>query len=128
MSIDFKSTKGIFLQIAENICHQILSGKLLPGERVPSVRDLAADFEVNRNTVLRTYALLDESGVFENKRGIGFFVSEQAAEIIRSTEKKDFFQNDLPEFIQKVKLLKLTENDLSELITVIKNNSTNENK
>ncbi|GHV29940.1 GntR family transcriptional regulator [Bacteroidia bacterium] len=122
MSIDFKSTKGIFLQIAENICHQILEGKLPPGERVPSVRDLAADFEVNRNTVLRTYALLDESGIFENKRGIGFFVSENAVEMIRSTEKKEFFQNDLPEFIQKVKLLKLNENDLSELITVIKTN------
>ncbi|GHT08896.1 GntR family transcriptional regulator [Bacteroidia bacterium] len=122
MSIDFKSTKGIFLQIAENICHQILEGKLPPGERVPSVRDLAADFEVNRNTVLRTYALLDESGVFENKRGIGFFVSENAVEMIRSTEKKEFFQNDLPEFIQKIKLLKLNENDLSELITVIKTN------
>ncbi|GHT63228.1 GntR family transcriptional regulator [Bacteroidia bacterium] len=122
MSIDFKSTKGIFLQIAENICHQILEGKLPPGERVPSVRDLAADFEVNRNTVLRTYALLDESGVFENKRGIGFFVSENAVEMIRSTEKKEFFQNDLPEFIQKVKLLKLNENDLSELITAIKTN------
>jgi DNA-binding transcriptional regulator YhcF (GntR family) len=125
---DFKSTKGIFLQMAENICHQILAGKLQPGERVPSVRDLAADFEVNRNTVLRTYALLDESGVFENKRGIGFFVSEHAVEMIRSTEKKEFFQNDLPEFIQKVKLLKLTGNDLSELITVIKNNEAHENK
>jgi DNA-binding transcriptional regulator YhcF (GntR family) len=128
MSIDFKSTKGIFLQIAENISHQILEGKLLSGDRVPSVRDLAADFEVNRNTVLRTYALLDESGVFENKRGIGFFVSERAVEIIRATEKKEFFQNDLPEFIQKVKLLKLTENDLSELITTLKNNNTHENK
>jgi DNA-binding transcriptional regulator YhcF (GntR family) len=127
MSVDFKSAKGIFLQIAENICRQILAGKLQPGERVPSVRDLAAEYEVNRNTVLRTYALLDESGVFENKRGIGFFVSERAVEIIQATELKAFFQDDLPEFIQKVKLLKLTESDLSELITVIKNN-TNDNK
>jgi DNA-binding transcriptional regulator YhcF (GntR family) len=128
MSIDFKSTKGIFLQIAENICHRILEGKLQSGDRVPSVRDLAADFEVNRNTVLRTYTLLDESGVFENKRGIGFFVSANAVKIIRTNEKKEFFQNDLPEFIQKVKLLKLNENDLSELINVLKNNQTNENK
>jgi DNA-binding transcriptional regulator YhcF (GntR family) len=122
MSIDFKSTKGIFLQIAENLCHQILEGKLLSGDRVPSVRDLAAEFEVNRNTVLRTYALLDESGIFENKRGIGFFVSEKAVEIIQTQEKKEFFQQHLPEFIQKVKLLQLTENDLSELITLLKNN------
>jgi DNA-binding transcriptional regulator YhcF (GntR family) len=122
MSIDFKSTKGIFLQIAENLCHQILEGKLQAGDRIPSVRDLAGDFEVNRNTVLRTYALLDEAGIFENRRGIGFFVSPEAVAIIQATEKKEFFRDDLPEFIQKVKLLKLTETDLSELITVIKNN------
>ena len=128
MSIDFKSTKGIFLQIAENICHQILEGKLKTGERVPSVRDLAADFEVNRNTVLRTYALLDDTGIFENRRGVGFFVSAKAVRIIQTNEKKEFFTNDLPEFIQKVKLLKLNETDLSELITILKNNETNENK
>jgi len=128
MSIDFKSTKGIFLQIAENICHQILEGVLKTGDRVPSVRDLAADFEVNRNTILRTYALLDESNIFENRRGVGFFVSDKAIEIIQASERKNFFTNDLPEFIQKVKLLKLTGNDLSELITVLKNNETYETK
>ena len=128
MSIDFKSTKGIFLQIAENICHQILEEKLKIGDRVPSVRDLAADFEVNRNTVLRTYALLDEAGIFENRRGIGFFVSAKAVKIIQINEKKEFFTNDLPEFIKKAKLLKLTETDLSELITILKNNKAHENK
>lgn len=122
MSIDFKLNKGIFLQIAENICHQILEGKLPAGGRVPSVRDLASDFEVNRNTVLRTYALLYNDGIFENKRGVGYFVSDQAVKIIRRKEKKAFFKNELPEFIQKVKLLKLTEEDLSELITTIHNN------
>ena len=128
MSIDFKSTKGIFLQIAENICRQILEGLLKAGDRVPSVRDLAADFEVNRNTILRTYALLDESGIFENRRGVGFFVSAKAVKIIQTSERKEFFTNDLPEFIQKVKLLKLTENDLPELITILKNNETYEAK
>ena len=128
MSTDFKSTKGIFLQIAENICHRILEGKLNMGERVPSVRDLAAEFEVNRNTVLRTYALLDESGVFENKRGIGFFVSENAVEIIRQNEREAFFKDELPQFIHKVRLLKLNEHDVSELINELKNNQVNENK
>ena len=128
MSIDFKSTKGIFLQIAENICRQILEGTLKAGDRVPSVRDLAADFEVNRNTVLRTYALLDETGVFENRRGVGFFVSAKAVKIIRASERKEFYAEDLPEFIQKVKLLKLTEADLPELMNILKNNDTHENK
>ena len=128
MSMDFQSTKGIFLQIAENLCHQILAGALKAGDRVPSVRDLAAEFEVNRNTVLRTYALLDDAGVFDNKRGVGFFVSENAIELILATEKAEFFNRDLPAFIEKVKMLQLTENDLSELLTVIKKNKTHETK
>ncbi|MCL1974349.1 MAG: GntR family transcriptional regulator [Bacteroidetes bacterium] len=128
MSVDFKSAKGIFLQIAENICHQILEGRLKIGNKIPSVRELAAEFEVNRNTVLRTYALLDESGVFENRRGIGFFVSEKAVEIIRKREKEAFFRDDLPEFIQKIRVLQLNETDLAPLITIIKNNQLYENK
>lgn len=123
MSIDFKSTKGIFQQIADNLCNQILEGKLPPGERVPSVRDLAGEYEVNRNTLLRTYAILEEAGVITNKRGIGFFVSENAVELIRENEKKEFFNTYLPDFMQKVQLLKLTEADMSELLTLLKNNS-----
>lgn len=126
MSIDFKSSKGIFQQIADNLCHQILEGKLPPGERVPSVRDLAVEFEVNRNTLLRTYSILEDAGIIENKRGIGFFVTPNAIELIRASEKAEFFANELPEFMHKVTLLQLTENDLQELLTLIKKN--NENK
>ena len=122
MSIDFKSTKGIFQQIADNLCHQILEGKLSPGERVPSVRDLAVEFEVNRNTLLRTYAILQDAGVFDNKRGIGFFVSEDALDRILKAEREAFFKNELPEFIQKIKVLRLTNNDLTDLLTAIQEN------
>lgn len=123
MSIDFKSTKGIFQQIADNLCQQILEGKLPPGERVPSVRDLAVEYEVNRNTLLRTYSILESAGIIVNKRGIGFFVADNAVELIRTTQKNEFFSNDLPEFMRKVELLQLTETDLSELLILIKNNS-----
>ena len=125
--MDFKSSKGIFLQIADNLCHQILEGQLSPGDRVPSVRDLAAEFEVNRNTVMRTYTILQEAEVFDNKRGIGFFISENAIELVLTNEKANFFSHDLPDFIQKIKLLKLNSNDLTDLITEIKNND-HENK
>jgi len=126
--MEFKSSKGIFLQIADNLCHQILEGLLKPNDRVPSVRDLAEEFEVNRNTVMRTYTILQESGIFDNKRGIGFFVSENAVELVRTNEKAHFFDHDLPDFIRKVQLLKLTSTDLSELVSEIKNNDSHENK
>lgn len=126
--MDFKSSKGIFLQIADNLCRQILEGELKPGDRVPSVRDLAAEFEVNRNTVMRTYTNLQEAGIFENKRGIGFFIAENAAELVRAGEKKEFYNHDLPEFILKIKLLKLAPIDLADLLTAIHNNDQNEKK
>ncbi|MDP4269380.1 MAG: GntR family transcriptional regulator [Bacteroidota bacterium] len=122
MSIDFKSAKGIFQQIADNLCHQILEGKLAPGERVPSVRDLAVEFEVNRNTLLRTYAMLEDNGIIVNKRGIGFFVADNAIELIRTSEKQEFYTNDLPMLIQKIRLLKLTADDLNDLLLAINEN------
>ncbi|HHT23422.1 MAG TPA: GntR family transcriptional regulator [Bacteroidales bacterium] len=121
--MNFKASKGIFQQIADNICRQILEGKLPPGERIPSVRDLAEMYEVNRNTLLRTYAILENEGIAINKRGIGYFVADDAVELIHAYERKEFFAEDLPEFYQKVKLLKLTENDLSDLLKLIKENT-----
>jgi DNA-binding transcriptional regulator YhcF (GntR family) len=95
---------------------------------VPSVRDLAGEFEVNRNTVMRTYSILQDAGIFENKRGIGFFVSGNAAALVKNKEKTNFFNQDLPQFIHKVKLLKLTRNDLVDLFKEINNNENHENK
>lgn len=120
--MDFKSTKGIYLQIADNLCRQILQGQLQSGDRVMSVRDLAAEFEVNHNTVMRAYTNLQDAGIFDNKRGIGFFISEKALDLIKASEKASFFSQDLPDFLLKVKLLKLNSADLNELISAIKNN------
>jgi GntR family transcriptional regulator len=125
--MDFKSTKGIYLQIVDNLCQQILEGQLQSGDRVASVRDLAAEFEVNHNTVMRAYTNLQEAGIFDNKRGVGFFISEKAFALIQATEKTNFFSQDLPDFLLKVKLLKLNSADLNELLSVIKNND-HENK
>lgn len=126
--MDFKSSKGIFLQIADNLCRQILDGTLNPGDRVPSMRDLAIEFEVNRNTVMRTYTNLQEAGIFDNKRGIGFYISENALELVMADKKNELYKHDLPEFILKVKLLKLTSSNLKDLLTEIQTNDQNEEK
>ncbi|TKG93436.1 GntR family transcriptional regulator [Puteibacter caeruleilacunae] len=120
--MEFKSSKGIFLQIADNLCARILEGSLTAGDRVPSVRDIAAELQVNRNTAMRTYSYLQEQGIFKNQRGIGFFISDNAMDIIKNKERNEFFSNVLPEIIHKVKLLNLTSEDLQELITEVKNN------
>jgi GntR family transcriptional regulator len=123
MSADFKSTKGIFQQIADTLSHRILEGTLQAGDRVPSVRDLSEEFEVNRNTLLRTYSLLSDAGIIDNKRGVGFFVADDAVECIRSREKAAFFADELPDFLNKVRLLGLTKDDLAELLNQLEKNT-----
>ncbi len=125
--MEFKSTKGIFLQIADTLSKQVLDGKLNAGDRVPSVRDLAVEVEVNRNTVMRSYSYLQEKGIFENRRGVGFFVADTALEIIKQEERQIFFQEILPEVIEKIELLNLNSSDLKLLLQTIKNND-NENQ
>ncbi|WP_303319132.1 GntR family transcriptional regulator [Flavivirga abyssicola] len=126
--MDFKATKGIYLQIADNLCSQILEGKLTPNVRVPSIRDLASEMEVNRNTVMRAYSYLQDENIFENKRGIGFFVSDAAIKIIKNKEKLDFFKNDMPYLLEKIRLLKLNSTNLEAIILELKKNDLNENK
>ncbi|MCL1867495.1 MAG: GntR family transcriptional regulator [Paludibacter sp.] len=120
MNAEFKSQKGIFQQIADVVCQQILKGKLTTGERIPSVRDLAAEYEVNRNTALRACQALTDEKIVDNQRGVGFFVTENAVEIIKKHQRADFFAEDLPEFISKIKLLNLKEKDLTELLNILK--------
>ncbi|MDO5968403.1 GntR family transcriptional regulator [Flavivirga aquimarina] len=126
--MEFKSNKGIYLQIAENICNQILEGKLEENKRVPSIRELAVEMEVNRNTVMRTFSFLQDEEIFVNKRGVGFFVADNASKLILKKEKQNFFKNEFPYLIKKIKLLKLNSEDLQELILEMKNNDTHENK
>lgn len=120
--MDFKAKKGIYLQIADNICQQILRGELNPLDRVPSVRDMAVSLQVNRNTVMRTYTHLQDTKIFTNKRGVGFFVAQEALIKLRARDKELFLKEELPLLIQKVKLLELNSTQLANLIQQIKQN------
>lgn len=110
--MEFINNKSIFLQIADNISEKIIEGKYPPGEKIPSVRDLALDIGVNPNTVMRTYSELQTRGIVENKRGIGFYVSEKAEEIILKLKKKEFFENELPLIVKQTKILGITLKEL----------------
>ncbi|MCW3804655.1 GntR family transcriptional regulator [Plebeiibacterium marinum] len=123
--MEFKSSKGIFQQIADNICDKILSGKLAVGDKIPSVREHAAELGVNHNTIMRTYSELQRDNIISNKRGVGYFVSENAPEKIIQVRKHEFFELTLPEIIKQIDLLKIKASDMQELITKL---NENENK
>ena len=110
--MNFKETKSIFLQIADRIMDEILLGNYPEEERIPSVRAYAALVEVNANTVVRTYEYLQNLEIIYNKRGIGYFVSQGARQIIISLRKDLFIHEVLPDVFQQMNLLDFTPDDM----------------
>lgn len=74
---EFNASKPIYLQLADRIHRQIISGELKAGEKLPSIRDMGIKYNMNPNTVQRAYSELEREGILETKRGQGTFVSER---------------------------------------------------
>lgn len=110
--MEFNQNKAIYLQIRDTICERILSGDLKPEDRIPSVREYGASIGVNPNTVMRTYEKLTMEGVIYNKRGIGYFITAKAREIVLENSRKEFLETELPVVIRKMELLGLNPKEL----------------
>ncbi|MBQ3978944.1 MAG: GntR family transcriptional regulator [Bacteroidales bacterium] len=110
--MEFNPNKAIYLQIRDSICERILSGELKPEDRIPSVREYGASIGVNPNTVMRTYEKLTQEGVIYNKRGIGYFISQEARDLVLESSRKEFIENELPVMIRKMELLGLDPKEL----------------
>ena len=88
--MDFKETQAIYLQIVDLVCDHIVTGKWKAQERIPSVRELGVQLEVNPNTVMRAYDYLQAREIICNKRGVGFFVTEGASKQITESRREEF--------------------------------------
>lgn len=111
----FRENKPIYIQIAEQLMDKIERGDYNAYERIPSVREYAAGAGVNPNTVMRSYDWLEQSGMIYNKRGIGFFVADDAAQIITKARREEFFKNELNQFLEKLNTYKITPEELKSL-------------
>ena len=110
--MEFDPNKPIYLQICDNICEQILSGGLEPESRILSVREYGASIGVNPNTVARSYEKLTDAGIIYNKRGIGYFVAAPAREIILEQQRREFLENEAPQFIKRMRLLGIDPSEI----------------
>jgi DNA-binding transcriptional regulator YhcF (GntR family) len=110
--MEFGENNAIYLQIADQLCEQILKQIWKPEDRIPSVRDMAIQIEVNPNTVMRTYNYLQEKGIIFNKRGIGYFVAEEGYEKTKALKKDDFINTELQQLFKTMELLQLTVDDI----------------
>src|SRR6266516_204564 len=75
--VDFQAGKPVYLQLADQIRYAAASGRLRPGEPLPSLRPLAEELRINRNTIAKAYAELEGQGLIETLPGKGFFIKKQ---------------------------------------------------
>jgi len=119
--MEFNKHQSIYLQIADFICENIMTKKWPEDEKISSVREMAANIEVNPNTVMRAYSQLQDEGIIFNKRGIGYFVSSGASQKIETMEKENFIKNELPNLIRKMQMLKINFEEFAALYKSLAN-------
>jgi len=112
--MEFKEKQSIYLQIGDLICENILAGIWGKSEKIASIRELAAEIEVNPNTVVRTFGYLEDMGIILKKRGIGYFVTETAEDIILKKKRETFIKLQLPNIFKTMDLLEISWADLEK--------------
>lgn len=108
----FNNEKAIYLQIADRLSDEILAGAYAAFDRIPSVREYAAKLGVNANTAVKAYDRLAQEGIIYNKRGLGYFVAEDAQRHIRQTRREVFLKTVLPELVRQMRLLDISWDDV----------------
>jgi DNA-binding transcriptional regulator YhcF (GntR family) len=112
--MQFRDSIAIYLQIADFICEKILLRQWKVDERIPAVRELAIQLEVNPNTVMRTFEFLQQQNIIYNQRGIGYFVGQDAIRNATQYRKTEFVEKELPLIFRNIYLLGM---DIDELKT-----------
>ncbi len=114
MDAVFNNSVPIYLQIVSEIKKQIISGKLIPGERIPSVRELALIYKVNPNTMQKALIELEENGLIKTERTNGKFVTED--ENIINKIKNDYADNLTQNYLSEMISLGITKQEIKERI------------
>lgn len=126
--MDFTTNKPIYQHIYDIVSERIILGQLREGDRVPSVRELAVELQVNPNTVMRAYDALCAGGIITSSRGIGYFVSEGAAERALAESRKEFIEGEMVTLFRRMTTLGISAEELSTLYNNYKTQQNDENK
>ena len=124
MAWEFKNDRPIYAQILEHMEFDILSGKYSPGEKVPSVRELAADAAVNPNTMQRAMVELERRGLVYTERTNGRFITENM-DMLQDVKRR-IAEDYIGEFVDKMKKIGYSEEEVKNLMQNHMNYERNE--
>ncbi|HEY3858949.1 MAG TPA: GntR family transcriptional regulator [Gammaproteobacteria bacterium] len=112
MEPTWSDNQPIYRQLRDRVVAMILEDTLKEGDPLPSVRSVAAEYQINPLTVLKGYQSLVDEGLVEKRRGLGMFVKEGARRNLMKNEREQFLKNEWPQILQRIQRLGL---DLMEL-------------
>jgi GntR family transcriptional regulator len=94
--VDWEEGQPIYRQLRDLVMQRVLDGSFPEGEPVPSVRQVAADYQINHITVSKAYQELVDMGLLEKRRGLGMFVTAGARNSLASEQKSRFLHEEVP--------------------------------
>jgi len=112
MTAQWHNDTPIYLQLYQQVVGRILEGYIKEGEALPSVRRVAAEYQLNPITISKAYQMLQDEALVEKQRGKGLFVKEGTQALMLAREREAFLTKQWPEILQKISLLKLSADEL----------------
>ncbi|MFZ9311275.1 MAG: GntR family transcriptional regulator [Arenimonas sp.] len=112
MSIQWSDNSPIYRQLKDKLVGMMLDGDIKPGDALPSVRQIAAEYQLNPITVSRAFQELADENVVEKRRGLGMYMSENAKDQLLSSEKQRFLQDEWPLIVARIRRLGLQPEQL----------------
>jgi GntR family transcriptional regulator len=107
MTIGWNDNSPIYRQLKDRVIGMMLDGALKPGDPLPSVRQIAAEYQLNPITVSKAYQELVDDNLVEKRRGIGMYVMEGASEKLLASERERFLREEWPAMLERIRRLGL---------------------
>lgn len=116
IEVDFESGVPIYMQLVDRIKQMVVSGQLLPGQQLPTMRQLAADLRINYNTVGRAYAILDQEGVISTQQGRGTFIASRLNEDQIQKLRMDKLRSAIGQVLQEAFVLGYSQEEIEAVV------------
>ncbi len=115
MSVNWNDQTPIYRQLKQRVLGMMLDGLLKPGDALPSVRQVAAEYQLNPITVLKAYQELVEEELVEKRRGVGMYMTESALDKLLANERQRFIEEEWPAMLERIRRLGLDVQQLPGL-------------
>jgi GntR family transcriptional regulator len=116
LQLDKRSPVPFYRQIVDMVLAGIAAGTIAPGEKLPTIRELAVRMEVNPNTIAKAYSQLQLLGALDNQQGTGVFVRPQTRALFSAADKEQALEALCHDFVGRAQLLGLNVRDLIDYL------------